>query len=29
MVYVLIPHDVIAENMTLAGFAAQFAQPPR
>ncbi|MBH0177472.1 MAG: DEAD/DEAH box helicase family protein [Nitrospira sp.] len=23
--YVLIPHDVIAENMTLAGLAAQFA----
>jgi type III restriction enzyme len=23
--YVLIPHDVIAENMTIAGLAAQFA----
>lgn len=22
--YVLIPHDVIAQNMTLAGFAKQF-----
>ena len=24
--YVLIPHDVIAENMTLAGLASQFAK---
>lgn len=23
--YVLIPHDVIAENMTLAGLVAQFS----
>lgn len=26
--YVLIPHDAIAENMTLAGLASQFAVTP-
>ena len=25
--YVLIPHDAIAENMTLAGLAQQFGEP--